>query len=95
MPKTQSDFKMPTLENTDLYSYISIFIVSFLSSQFRGRWAKVWKWKQRGISWPVAQGGGGGQIKSYFQLLDSSLHLLNIAHVLSIVNLSEMKQILK
>ena len=69
MPKTQSDFKMPTLENTDLYSYISIFTVSFLSSQFRGRWAKVF--------------------------LDSSLHLLNIAHVPSIVNLSEMKQILK
>ena len=56
---------------------------------------ELWKWKQRWISWPVAQGGGGGQIKSYFQLLDSSLHLLNIAHVLSIVNLSEMKQILK
>ena len=31
----------------------------------------------------------------FFQLLDSSLNLLNIAHVLSIVNLPEMKQILK
>ena len=38
MPKTKRDFKMPTLEKKllpgDLYSYISIFIVSFLSSQY-------------------------------------------------------------
>ena len=91
----------------DLHSYISIFTVSFLSSQFGGRRAKVWKWKQLGISFPVAQGGGVGKLSLifnflilffyyfFFQLLDSSLNLLNIAHVLSIVNLPEMKQILE